>query len=122
MRTRNIAPEEWTDFFDSFSRQHAGWLVTVEVIGTEVGAQIEARDVPLGGVSAAPDESTVWLALGRQPADHVTHRVDHVRGVRLQQTDDGADQALQIESDGDVMTLVRFRTAVRSEQVDGIAP
>ena len=33
MSTREVPREEWVSFCDSFSRQHEGWRVTVEVLG-----------------------------------------------------------------------------------------
>lgn len=122
MQTREIPRSDWSDFFDSFSREHAGWLLTMEVMGNDVGAQVEARELPLVGVSADPRENTIWVALGKEPDDHITHGVHKVTHVRLEQTDEGADQALQIESEAGVTTLLRFRTVIRSDQVDGIVP
>ena len=39
---REVPRGEWAEFPDGFSRQHESWLVTVEVFGEEVGAQVEA--------------------------------------------------------------------------------
>jgi hypothetical protein len=46
MPTREIPREQWNNFFDSFNRQHEGWLATLEVFAPEIGAQQEARDLP----------------------------------------------------------------------------
>ena len=40
---REIPRDEWAGFLDSFSRQHEGWLVRLEVPGAEIGAQVEAQ-------------------------------------------------------------------------------
>ncbi len=53
MPTQEIPRQEWNKFFDSFSRQHEGWLVTLEIFGPEIGAQEEARELPLEGISIA---------------------------------------------------------------------
>src|SRR5207302_3882777 len=55
MRTQEIPRQEWKSFFDSFSRQHEGWLATLEVLGSDVGAQEEAHELPLEGVSVASE-------------------------------------------------------------------
>jgi hypothetical protein len=44
---RGIPLDEWAGYLDGFSRQHEGWLARVEVLGAEVGAQVEARELPL---------------------------------------------------------------------------
>ena len=50
MHTHEIARSEWSSFFDGFSRQREGWLVTVEEIpGGEARTCVEARDLPLQG-------------------------------------------------------------------------
>ncbi|OLE50804.1 MAG: hypothetical protein AUG51_26320 [Acidobacteria bacterium 13_1_20CM_3_53_8] len=49
---REIPREEWAEFLDIFSRQHEGWLVTVEVLSEEIGAQVEAEGKPLEGITA----------------------------------------------------------------------
>jgi len=41
MPRREIPRDDWVAFFDNFSRQHYGWLSTVEVREAEIGAQIE---------------------------------------------------------------------------------
>ena len=120
---REIPRHEWVEFFDSFSRQHEGWLVTVEVLGAEIGAQVEAQELPLHGITAelkGGDEDTISVILGGEPTGHVTHSVTGPKHVRIEQTEDGADMTLQIESGDGVTTLVRFRSAMLPEMVDGV--
>ena len=56
MATKEIPREEWTRFLDTFSRQHEEWLATLEILGTDIGAQQEARDLPLEGITANYDQ------------------------------------------------------------------
>ena len=49
---REIPRGEWVKYLDGFSRRHEGWLVTVEVLGAEIGAQVEAQELPLEGITA----------------------------------------------------------------------
>jgi Family of unknown function (DUF5335) len=119
---REIPRDEWVGFLDSFSRQHEGWLVTVEVLALGIGAQVEAQELPLQGITAelkGGDEDTISVILGREPAGHVTHSIPAPTHVRIEQTEDGADMTLQIESGDGVTTLVRFRSAMLPEMVDG---
>jgi hypothetical protein len=121
---REIPRDEWAGFLDSFSRQHEGWLVTVEVLGTEIGAQVEAEGKPLEGITAdlkAGGEDVITIILGGGPRGRVTHNVTQPAHVRIEQTEGGADMTLQIESGGGVTTLVRLRSAMLPEMVDGIA-
>ena len=122
MRTREIVQSEWKAFFDSFSRQHEGWLVRLDVLGAEIGAQHEVVESPLIGVTSdVPTERTIHVLVGRGP-EHITHAIHDVVHVRLEQSDEGADAALQIESADGTTTLLQFRSAVLPETVDDIVP
>jgi len=124
MPTQEIARDEWATFFDGFSLQHRGWLVTVEVLGPEIGAQVEASELPLQGVTAGlkgSSKDSISIIVGATPEDHVTRTINAPRHVMLKRNDEGADEALEIESAGGTITLVRFRSPVPPELVDGIA-
>jgi hypothetical protein len=122
MRTSEIVQGEWKAFFDSFSRRHAGWLVRLDVLGSEVGAQHEVVDSPLMGITSdVPGQRTVHVHVGRG-TEHVTHTINDVANVRLEQSDEGADAALQIESADGTTTLLQFRSVVLPESVDDIVP
>ena len=120
---REIPREEWAEFLEGFSRQHEGWLVTVEVLGEEVGAQVEAEEKPLDGVTAALQlggEDSISITVGRTPAERVTHNIAAPTHVRIEQAENGADMALQVESSGGATTLVRLRSAMLPEMLDGV--
>jgi hypothetical protein len=123
MPTQEIPREQWNDFFDSFSRQHEGWLATLEVFATDAGAQQEAPDMPFKGISLDSKESeseAVLINVGKTPADHVSHKIDHPVHIWLQQTAVGADASLEIEAEDDSKTLLRFRSPTLPEFVDGV--
>jgi hypothetical protein len=120
---REIPREEWREFLDGFSRQHEGWLVTVEVMGEEAGAQVEAAEKPLEGITAelsGGGEGSISITVGRTPAGRVTHNITSPTHVRIEQAESGADMALQIGSSGGATTLVRLRSAMLPEMVDGV--
>jgi len=52
MKTREIPRDEWTRFFNNFSRRQEGWQVTLEVFGMDIGDQVEQRHLFLAGVTA----------------------------------------------------------------------
>jgi len=122
MSTQEIPREQWHKFFDSFSRQHEGWLVTLEVLQPDLGAQKEVDDLPFEGIShASTDElDTIAIILGRTPNERVTHTIAEAEHVWLETTAQGADAALEIESRDDSKALLRFRSAIPPELVDGV--
>lgn len=125
MRTQEIPKKEWTGFFDSFSRKHEGWLVKLEILDPEIGAQVEERELSLEGITDEWHEkvgNTITIMTGVKPDDHITHSVTGPTSVSLEQTDEGADAALAIKSGDGVTTLLRFRSAILPERVDAIVP
>ncbi|MCX6619466.1 MAG: DUF5335 family protein, partial [Acidobacteria bacterium] len=53
MAYQEIPREQWKDFCDEFSKQHEGWLVSVEVVDETVGPDHEviASELALWGVT-----------------------------------------------------------------------
>ena len=125
MKTEEIPKDEWSGFFDTFSRKHDGWLVTLDIFGPEIGAQVVERGIALEGITNEWDQTEgniIRIMTGVKPDDHVTHSIAHPTQVSLEQTDEGADAALAIKSEDGVTTLLRFRSAVLPEMVDAMAP
>jgi uncharacterized protein DUF5335 len=122
MPTQEIPRQEWNKFFDVFSRQHEGWIATLEVFGPDIGAQEQAHELPLEGVSIASENNPTEIAIsfGKTPEDHVTHTITKPEHVWLEVTSAGANAALEIESEDKLKTLLRFRSAMPPEMVDGV--
>jgi hypothetical protein len=123
MPTQEIPRAEWRTFLNTFSQQHEGWLATLEVFATDIGAQQEARDLPLEGITTTTTTNelqAIAISLGKIPEDHVTHTISGPTRIWVEQTSEGANAALEIESADDVKTLLRFRSALPAEMVDGV--
>ena len=122
METQSIPREQWNNFFDLFSREYEGWLATLEVFDNDIGAQEQARELPLSGISlsSARDEDTIALMLGKEPGDHITHIIGEPEQVWVEKTAEGVNTALEIESKDQTKTLLRFRSPVLPELVDGV--
>jgi len=111
MKTKEIPKNEWPKFFDNFSSKHQGWSVTFEILGTELGAQVQERELALVGIVDERDEihgNRIVIMFGEKPDDHITHSIERATEVSLEQTDGGADVALAIKSADGVMALLRF--------------
>ena len=123
MKTRELKRTEWPSFLDSFSRQHEGWLTTLEVFGPDIGNQMEERDLTLQGVTAELTDAgdKIEIMLGANPDDHITRSISAPAQVSLEQTDEGADVALAIISKEGTTTLLRFRSTMLPEMVDAVA-
>lgn len=123
MSTQEIPRTDWSEFCHGFSTAHLGWFATIEVFGSDIGAQVEARELPFVGITADSRKSgrdTIALMFGRKPGEHLTHTITAVTHLRLDQTAEGGNEALQIESTGNTTTLVRFLPPARPDLVPGI--
>jgi hypothetical protein len=122
METREIARAEWTSFFDAFSRQHDAWLVTVQAIDTDVGARTQGWNLRFRGLTWDPDELAITLSLEAMSGEHLTHIVQRPTHVLLEQLENGVVGGVQLQSADAANTVMRFRSAVPPEAVDGISP
>ena len=123
MKTREIPKSEWPKFFDNFSSKHQGWSATLEIFGTELGAQVQERELALAGIVDEWDEihgNRIAIMFGEKPDDHITHSIRYPTQVSLEQTDGGADLTLAIKSADGVMALLRFLSPMLPETVDGL--
>lgn len=121
--TREIPRREWSEFFNGFSQQHMGWLVTLELLDRELGAQVVAENLPLRSISSdiKDGEDIILVNVGATAADHANHAVPNPTYIRLQLDDQGAHQALEIETASGATTLLRFRVTALPETLDGVA-
>ena len=121
MKTKRIPRSEWPKFFDNFSRQHQGWLATQEIFASDIGAQVEERELAFEGIVDELDEhlgNKITIMMGAKPDDHITHTIDHPTNVSLEQTDEGVDVALAITSQAGALALLRFRSPMLTEMAD----
>jgi hypothetical protein len=114
----DVPREQWAEFLETFSRQHRAWLTTIEpsVRGVDARPLRAVEPVREGGVLTAIEISFAGDSSGD------TVRVEHPIALRLRQTPEGADRAIEITDDEGFCTRVGFRTTAPSEMLDGIAP
>jgi hypothetical protein len=124
MTTREIKREDWPEFFDGFSRRHDGWLVTIELLDETLGDQIEVQGQPLKGIVAERkrDPKVIEIFTSNAAGESSTHMIDKPTRVWIEETAEGAEAALEIESEDHAKTLLQFRSVVLPEAVDGVAP
>jgi hypothetical protein len=121
MKTRDIPRPEWSSFLESFSQMHQGWLVRVDDVAMPAGpTAVEARGLPLIGATYDRRDDMIAIALGGHEGEHLTRILQHPSRVAVEQTDDGIEQGVRIESETGPATRVTFRSAVRPEEVDGL--
>lgn len=108
MRTRLVPHAEWFYFFERFTRSHSGWPTTLWLLSPRIGAQIEARELPLLGIVSDPLATSISILLGATPDRNVEHPVAQPMKVWLTVSDDGEPTALGIYSTDGTTTLLEF--------------
>lgn len=114
MQSKEIPQQEWEQFFNNFSRKHFGRPVGIEVIGAEVGAQLQESGLALEGITAEPQKDSgaiISIMLGTNPSDHLTHLIDRPVQVSLDRDDRGDDFALAIKGANGNMAIMRFESS-----------
>lgn len=107
MATFEIEATDWKGFFDAFSRRHDGWRVTLEVVASGLGDQIEFSDMALVGISTESNGSRgLEIMVADGTGRRLTHTIDSPRHVWLKQ--DPSVEVLEIEND-EGKSLVFFR-------------
>jgi hypothetical protein len=119
MSTREIPKTEWKSFFDEFSTKHHGWVVTVEEIGGELGAQEEANKLPLVGIAAdvKDRESQMTLILGGRPGADVNRIIPKPIRVWSRQDEGEEHDAIEIEAEDDFKVILRFSAVPAEHQL-----
>lgn len=107
--TTEVPRDSWDTFFSRFSNDHETQLVAVEVMGPDIGAQVEGRTLLLSGISPADDAGeSLALMFDSVDGEHLTHMVNKPTHVWIRQAADNTDDALEIESADGTRTLLRF--------------
>ena len=112
MHTIEIPRREWTVRLDEFSRVHEGWPVSLDIVGSPFGPQSEFRQMGLMGVTAEPrDGGTILMTVAVPMGGCLTHTIHTPVRVFIEETDAGAEAALEIDSADGTKAILQFRTA-----------
>jgi hypothetical protein len=114
MQTLEIPIHEWVPFLNEFSKRHQGESCTLQLLGRDFGAQVEANALPLIGVSVdlrGDDCEQIDISVGDSPERYVMHAIEHPSCIRVARTDRGEDRALQIESDEGPVALLKLNAS-----------
>lgn len=117
----DIPHDQWLSFLDSFSRQHLDWIATIEV-ESAAGRQVIVEERRLRGISVDHSDGTerVYIYSGETRQERMTHIVNTPANIRFKQSLSGEHQGLEIASADGTITMVRFRSRMRPDMLDGI--
>jgi hypothetical protein len=110
---------EWGGFLPRFSRRHRGWLAPIHGVSQEAPLT-RVRSEALDAVRLEPCDSDCLVRVTL--ANGISLCAPRPRAVRVQQTDEGAEAALEIETASGAFIRVAFRATALPDQLDGVAP
>jgi hypothetical protein len=103
--------EHWIEFFDDFTGAHRGWIVALDVMAEDLGAQQEVTGLPLVGITVdvKHQPQRLEIMVGGRTEAHLTRIIESP--TRIWNSRD----AIDVESDDGTVTLLRF---MRVEHTD----
>ena len=122
-KSSEIAKKLWPGFCDDYSRQHQGWLVSLEThdpLNSPAHLQAMAGELAFQGVvlqdhGPAPE---LLVTLGRGE-EIFTHRIVQPTRIITLETDAGLHEGLLIQDDNGGQLRIRFRVPASPEALDG---
>jgi uncharacterized protein DUF5335 len=123
MLNEEIPRDQWTRFFDDFSKKHVGWIVNWEVLGAKLGDQEKNSRLPLVGISAdlKGSKPRIDVMVGGRLDAHITQIIETPTRVMFKQPDQPAHEAIEVESGDGITTLITFRH-IDPEQKEFLLP
>ena len=109
-QAKEIGKDQWSVFLAEFTRENRGAHARIEVLGTDIGDQVQTDDRPFDGISAdtKDNEDTVWITFGSTAGDHLTHGIHKVSAIRLRQASGQSQTALEVVAQDGTITLLEL--------------
>jgi hypothetical protein len=107
-----LARDDWRVYFDDLSRTLTTTRATVEIDGPDLGAQVQAEGLVLGGISY--DDRDDVLVIGLSPGgpdESLEHLVSRPQRIRIESSGGLLPAAIAVEDAEGVQTLVRLQAA-----------
>jgi uncharacterized protein DUF5335 len=108
--TRELARESWRTYFDDLSRQLATVRATVEIDGPDLGAQVEAEDMVLTGISYDDRDDVLVIGLSPGgPPESLEHVVSEPQQIQVESQMGLVPATIDVRDAEGNQTLVRLQ-------------
>ncbi|MDF3299825.1 DUF5335 family protein [Streptomyces tropicalis] len=111
--TETLDRDTWQAALDRMTEEHAGELVTIEILDPEIGHQYEAERLPFSYLSYDPRDEVVVVAVGGATARYpvvLRHMVQRPREIDVA-THDIPEPAIRVVDGDGGATLITFYAA-----------
>src|SRR5271169_5988332 len=110
--TTELGRDEWRSYFDELSRGLATTRATVEIDAPQLGAQLQAEDLVLRGITYDDRDDVLVVALSPGgPAESLEHFVSGPRRISVETSQGVVPAAIEVEDAEGRLTLVRLAAA-----------
>jgi hypothetical protein len=109
--TEEPPKEAWRGTLDEITRAHRGEVVTVEVVGRQVGDQVEVDALPLAYLEYDNKDDVVIVAVHDRDGDDfvLRHIIEHPKNVRVHPASPEVAEALDVVAEDGTHTLVMLQ-------------
>lgn len=108
MASRQLAREQWKNYFDLISKQNKSAVVNVEVIGIEIGDQTEIKWQPLKGLSHDPKRNSFCVY-----TEQINHQISHPKDIFVEEKD-GFPETIEIIDEDNNKQILKLKNALIS--------
>ncbi|MCU1299440.1 MAG: hypothetical protein JWO91_3718 [Acidobacteriaceae bacterium] len=117
-----IPPDEWESFLASFSSQHEGWLASLSVHqGSKTSTLLS--NCRLQRIIIDRTDAHCYANISMlEGSNRQVRSVPDPLHLTFKRDQAGAHQGLEIASADGLLAVLRFRTAVLPETLDGVLP
>jgi hypothetical protein len=101
---------QWITFLAQFTRENRGAHARLDVLGPDVGYQVETEDRPFDGIGTdvKDGEDTAWIYFGSTADDHLAHSIQNATAIRVRPPAGRTGAAVLIEAQDGTKTLLEL--------------
>lgn len=106
-----VERERWTEYFKQLTNSNQGRLISLEVIGEEIGDQQPVDNQPLMSVIYDPKSQSedLTISIGREQVAY-SHIVSNLSEVQEAHDENGKVVALEMNDQSGNQTIMSFQT------------
>jgi len=116
--TQELDADRWHEYFDSLSSSIEGMLVTIEIMGEDVGDQTDVERMPLQAISYDPKDDVLEVALGGRGVRYpivLRHFISSPQTISVEESSSITPTAVLVTDAEGVRTLIRLFEPVELE-------
>jgi|GEM_PF-1176460 len=109
-QTQTIERGDWAVFAEDFSKQHAGENASLEMVGSDIGAQYAAENLPFVGMTLEAKGSaagSLTLMLGTERPNHLERVIAGPQSLEVHLTPEG-ETILKIQATDEPTLLLHL--------------